>query len=44
MIAFISGAVIMNSSITELRTESKGQFLPFMFGGLPYGLILLPIG
>jgi hypothetical protein len=44
MVAFISGAVIMNSSITELRTESKGHFLPFMFGGLAYGLILLPIG
>jgi len=44
MIAFISGAVIMNSSITELRAESKGRFLPFMFGGLGYGLILLPFG
>jgi hypothetical protein len=44
LVAFISGAVIMNSSITELPTESKGQFLPFMFGGLAYGLILLPLG
>ena len=44
MIAFISGAVIMNSSITELPSESKGQFLPFMVGGLAYGLILLPLG
>jgi len=44
MVAFISGAVIMNSSITELPTESNGRFLPFMLGGLVYGLILLPIG
>jgi len=44
MIAFISGAVIMNSSITELPAESKGRFLPFMVGGLAYGLILLPLG
>jgi hypothetical protein len=44
MVAFISGAVIMTSSITELPSESKGRFLPFMFGGLTYGLILLPLG
>jgi hypothetical protein len=44
MIAFISGAVIMNSSITELPSESKGRFLPFMYGGLAYGLILVPLG
>lgn len=44
LIAFISGAVIMNSSITELPTESKGRFMPFMYGGLAYGLILLPLG
>jgi hypothetical protein len=44
LVAFISGAVIMNSSVTELPTESKGRFLPFMFGGLAYGLILLPFG
>ncbi len=28
----------------ELPTESKGRFLPFMLGGLIYGLILLPLG
>ena len=44
LVAFISGAVIMNSSIMELPTESKGRFLPFMYGGLAYGLILLPLG
>jgi hypothetical protein len=44
MVAFISGAVIMNSSITELPSEGDGRFLPFMCGGLVYGLILLPFG
>jgi hypothetical protein len=44
MVAFISGAVILNSSITELPSESNGRFLPFMLGGLAYGLILLPLG
>jgi hypothetical protein len=44
MVAFISGAVIMNSSISELPNESKGRFLPFMYGGLAYGLVLLPLG
>jgi hypothetical protein len=44
MVAFISGAVIMTSSITELPTESNGRYLPFLIGGLAYGLILLPFG
>ena len=44
LIAFISGAVIMNSSVMELPTESGGRFLPFVVGGLAYGLILLPLG
>jgi hypothetical protein len=44
LVALVSGAVIINSSITELPTESKGRFLPFMIGGLGYGLILMPFG
>jgi hypothetical protein len=44
MVAFISGAVIMTGSITELPTESDGRYLPFLIGGLAYGLILLPFG
>ena len=42
--AFISGAVIMNSAIMELPSEKDGRFLPFMIGGIVYGLILLPLG
>lgn len=44
LVAFISGAIIMNSLIMELPTEREGRFLPFMGGGIVYGLILLPMG
>jgi hypothetical protein len=44
MTAFISGAVIMNSAIMELPSEKDGRFLPFMIGGIVYGVILLPLG
>jgi hypothetical protein len=44
LVAFISGAVIMNSSIMELPSEKDGRFVPFMIGGILYGLILLPLG
>ena len=44
LVAFISGAIVMNSAIMELPTEKDGRFLPFMTGGLVYGLILLPLG
>jgi hypothetical protein len=44
LVAFISGAIIMNSLIMELPAEHGGRFWPFMSGGLVYGLILLPLG
>jgi len=44
LVAFISGSIIMNSLITELPTREDGRFLPFLAGGLIYGLILLPLG
>lgn len=43
LLAFISGAVIMNSLIMELPSEKDGRFWPFMAGGLLYGLILWPL-
>jgi hypothetical protein len=43
LVAFISGAVIMNSAIMELPSDRDGRFLPFLAGGLIYGLILLPL-
>jgi len=44
LVAFISGAIIMNNSVMELPSEKDGRFVPFMLGGLVYGLILLPLG
>jgi hypothetical protein len=44
LVAFTSGAIIMNSAVMELPTEKDGRFLPFMIGGVAYGLILLPFG
>jgi hypothetical protein len=43
LLAFISGAIIMNSTIMELPSEKDGRFLPFVLGGIIYGLILLPL-
>jgi hypothetical protein len=43
MMAFLSGAVIMNSTITELPAERDGRFLPFLVGGILYSLLLLPL-
>jgi hypothetical protein len=44
MLAFLSGAVIMNSTIMELPSNADGRFVPFMAGGLLYALLLLPLG
>jgi len=43
LVAFVSGAVIMTSAAMELPTEKDGRFLPFLAGGLLYGLVLLPL-
>lgn len=44
LVAFISGAIIMNSAVTELPSDKDGRFMPFMIGGVVYGVILLPLG
>lgn len=44
LVAFISGAIIMNSTIMELSEEREARYLPFLSGGLIYGLILVPLG
>jgi len=44
LVAFVSGSIIMNSLIAELPSEKDGRFVPFLVGGLIYGLILLPLG
>jgi len=43
LLAFLSGAVIMNSAVMELPSEKDGRFLPFLTGGLLYGLAVLPL-
>jgi hypothetical protein len=42
--SFVSGAIIMNSTIMELPSERDGRFLPFVSGGIAYGMILVPLG
>ena len=37
LVAFISGAIIMNSTIMELPSEKDGRFLAFMAGLLGHG-------
>jgi hypothetical protein len=44
LVAFLSGAIIMNSTAMELRSATEGRFWPMMAGGTLYGLILLPLG
>jgi len=43
LVAFISGAIIMNSTVMELASKEDAEFLPFLAGGIIYGLILLPL-
>jgi hypothetical protein len=44
LVAFVPGAVIVNSAIMELPSDKDGRCVPFMFGGVIDGLILLPLG
>lgn len=44
LVAFVSGAIVMNSAIMELPSEKDGRAIPFMIGGIAYGLVLLPLG
>jgi hypothetical protein len=44
LVAFISGAIIMNSTVMELASEDDSRYLPFVAGGIIYGLVLLPLG
>lgn len=44
LVAFVSGAIIMNSTIMELPSEKDGRFVPLLSGGLIYGLMLLVLG
>lgn len=43
-LAFLSGAIIVNSAISELSSQKSGHFGWFAAGALLYGLILIPLG
>ena len=43
LMAFVSGAVIMNSAVSELPAEREGRLGAFVTGGLVFGLILLAL-
>jgi hypothetical protein len=44
MVAFVSGAIIMNSAIMELPHRNEESFLAFLAGGVIYGILLVPLG
>jgi hypothetical protein len=44
LMAFLSGSIILNSTIMELPGEKGGRFWAFAAGAIVYGLILLPLG
>jgi hypothetical protein len=43
MVAFVSGAIVMNSAIMELSHRNEERFLAFLAGGLVYGVLLIPL-
>jgi hypothetical protein len=43
LLAFVSGAVIMNSAVMELPEERDGRFLPFAVGSVGFGLVLMSV-
>lgn len=44
LLSFVSGAIIVNSSIMELPSDKDGRFLPFLTGGVFYGVLLVVLG
>lgn len=43
LLAFVSGAVIVNSAVMEFPTEKDGRFAPFAVGSLLYGIVLMAV-
>jgi len=44
LLSFVSGAIIVNSSIMELPPDKDGRFAPFLTGGVFYGVLLVLLG
>ncbi len=43
LVAFLSGAIIMNSALMEMPPKEQGQFIWFFAGGVFYGLLLMQL-
>ena len=43
LLAFVSGAVIMNSAVSELSAEREDRLSAFITGGVTFGLLLLAL-
>jgi hypothetical protein len=44
ILAFLSGAIIVDSAVAQLPSDEEGGLAPFLAGGLLYSLILIPLG
>ncbi len=43
LVAFVSGAIVMNSTVMELEKQPHPHLAPMLAGGLLYGMILIPL-
>jgi hypothetical protein len=43
LIAFVSGAVIINSTLMELPSDRDGRFTAYLIGAVAYALLLIPL-
>ena len=43
LVAFLSGAIIMNSALMEMPSKEEGRFIWFIAGGVSYGLLLMQL-
>jgi hypothetical protein len=43
LLAFVSGAVIVNSAVMEFPTDKDGRFAPFALGSVLYGIVLMAV-
>ena len=43
LVAFLSGAIIMNSALMEMPAKEEQQFIWFIAGGVIYGLLLMQL-
>jgi hypothetical protein len=44
MLGFLSGGIIVNTSIDELPSGKEDKIWPFLAGAIIYAMILIPLG